>query len=279
MKTLKVLKTIKLFINGDFVRTESGRSFKMNNNDGETYANMSLASRKDFRNAVVAAKSAQTVWAKKTAYNRSQILYRMAEMAEGKITELENAITETTETPKIQAQLIAQSIVDTFVFYAGFCDKYQQLMSCINPVAGPHHNFTTVDAVGVVGLFADKEVSMQLFMDQLCSALTSSNSVVALLPKKYAAILAPLSEVLATSDLPKGVVNLLTGDQEELGEHFASHFELNSLCYLGDNSETKKHFKKQAAKNMKRIVLPKSKTLELENILNFVEYKTVWHPA
>lgn len=276
---LKIQKTIKLYINGAFARTESGRSFKVLDQAGNTYAHLCLASRKDFRNAVEKAAPAQRAWQSKTAYNRAQILYRMAEMAESKRQEFNNILENTTDHKEKENQVLVDNIIDTFVYYAGFCDKYQQLMGSINPVAGPHHNFTTPDAVGVVGIFSEAEESFQSFLDQMCSSLVSQNSVVGLIPKKYAALLAPLSEVLATSDLPNGVVNLLTGEPDELAEYYATHFEVNSLCYIGNNDDRKKLFQTEAADNMKRVVLKTNQHQSLENILNFVEYKTVWHPA
>ncbi len=279
MTGLKIQKTIKLYINGAFTRTESGRSFKVLDKKGETYAHLCLASRKDFRNAVEKAKSAQEAWAKKTAYNRSQILYRMAEMAEGKTQEFTELLEQTTDLSKKEIITMIESIKDTFVYYAGFCDKYQQLMGCLNPVAGPHHNFTTPDAVGVVGIFSEENENFLFFLDQMCSALVAQNSVVGLLPTKYAALLAPLSEILATSDLPAGVVNLLTGQADELAEHFATHFEVNSLCYISSDNKRSPLFKLEAAQNMKRFVEAQHNLQSLENILNFVEYKTVWHPA
>lgn len=276
---LKVAKTIKLFIGGEFPRTESGRStplyiFKTK----KLYAHVCLASRKDLRNAVTAAQSAQSSWQGKSAYNRSQILYRMAEMAEAKREEFVEMLTETLGLTKPNAEKSIDKAIDALVYYAGFADKYQQVLGSVNPVSGPHHNFTSTEAVGVVGLICNEKFDLAEVVAQIAAIIASGNSLVALLAAEGSALLAPLAEVFATSDLPKGVINVLTGSTEELYKQFGSHMEIQSLsCQLKDLKKLGE-LREMAAANMKRIVPPVKNSLSLEHLMNYVEFKTVWHP-
>jgi acyl-CoA reductase-like NAD-dependent aldehyde dehydrogenase len=280
MSRTTIAKTIKLFISGDFPRTESGRSFALKKHGtDEVFANICQASRKDLRNAVEAALKAQPGWQGKTAYNRSQILYRMAEMAEGKRAEFVEALTLTMGLSEQKAEQAVDEMIDAFVYYSGFADKYQSLMGSINPVAGPHHNFTAVEPVGVVSLVSEDECSLADFVAELCAIIVSGNAVVALLPQKGSALLAPLSEVLATSDLPGGVVNLLTGLVDELIPHMSSHMEINSISFQRKTCAHLPAVKEAGVENMKRFVAKTKNPLSLEHLLSFVEYKTVWHPA
>lgn len=278
-ESLRIAKTFKLFIGGEFPRTESGRSYPVYKHKTKTiYANLCLASRKDLRNAVTAAQGAQASWASKTAYNRSQILYRMAEMTEGKRLEFVDVLTSTVGLTEAQAQKAVDSAIDAFVYYAGFADKYQQVVGSVNPVAGPHHNFTSTEAVGVVGLLADSKLDLGKLVAQISAIICSGNSLVALLGEEGAAVVSPLAEVFATSDLPKGVVNLLTGDRAELYKHFGTHMEIQSISCQVLEPEILGEFKEMAAGNLKRVVAPVNESLGLDHLLNFVEYKTVWHP-
>jgi acyl-CoA reductase-like NAD-dependent aldehyde dehydrogenase len=275
----KVLKTIKLFIGGEFPRTESGRTLPVLRTDGSVFAQICRASRKDLRNAVTAAKEAQPGWEKKTAYNRSQILYRMAEMMEGKRAEFIEVLTSVAGYTDERAHEAVDEGIDGFVYYAGFADKYQQLMGTINPVAGPHHNFTTPEPVGVVAALFGSELDLGALTARLSAILCSGNSVVALLPEQGSALLAPLAEVLATSDLPKGVVNLLTGSVGELWRQFGEHMEIQSLSYDGKDSEILTGLDRLVCGNMKRFVRAGGESLSLSPLLSFVEFKTVWHPS
>lgn len=276
---LKVAKTIKLFIGGEFPRTESGRSAPVYiHKTKKLYAHICLASRKDLRNAVTAAQSAQPSWQAKSAYNRSQILYRMAEMTEAKRQEFIETLTETLGHTKAHAEKSVDSAVTALVYYAGFADKYQQIMGSVNPVSGPHHNFTSTEAVGLVGLICHSKFDLGDVVAQIAAVILSGNSLVALLAAEGAALLAPLAEVLATSDLPKGVVNLLTGSTEELYRQFGTHMEIQSLsCQLRDR-KVLGELREMAAANMKRIVPPVKELLSLEHLISYVEFKTVWHP-
>lgn len=277
--SLKVAKTIKLFIGGDFPRTESGRSLPLYSYKTKNiYAHICRASRKDVRNAVTAAQSALHGWQSKSAYNRGQILYRMAEMMEARRSELIETMAATLGTKALAANKSVDAAIDAFVYYAGFADKFQQVMGSVNPVSGPHHNFTTTEAVGVVALIGDQKFNFEKLVSQLAAIIASGNVVVALMGFEGSALLAPLAELLSTSDLSKGVVNLLTGDVEELAPHFATHMEIQSLSYQGSDKKLLKEFQLNAGLNMKRLVPKITKDLSLEHLTHYVEFKTVWHP-
>lgn len=276
---LKVAKTIKLFIGGEFPRTESGRSFPVYSaKSKKLYASLCKASRKDFRNAVTAAKEAQAGWQSKSAYNRAQILYRMAEMTEGKRSEFNEILIQTLGYTAAQATKAVTAAIDAFVYYAGFADKYEQMIGSVNPVSGPHHNFTSSEPVGVVALIANEKFDLGQLVAQISAIIASGNSVVVIMQEEGAAILAPLSEVFATSDLPKGVINLLTGELAELYSHIGAHMEVQSLSYQGNQKKILSELKEMAAGNFKRIVPKMDEALSLEHLIQYVEFKTVWHP-
>lgn len=280
-QNLKIAKTIKLFIGGEFPRTESGRSFPIYSQDGKNkklYANVCQASRKDLRNAVTAALAALPGWQSRAAYNRSQILYRMAEMVEGKRAEFVEALTETLGQTNAEAEKSVDGAIDALVYFSGFADKYQQVAGSVNPVSGPHHNFTTPEGVGVVGLICDTRFDFSKFVAEIAAIIVSGNSLVALMAEEGSVLLAPLAEAFATSDLPKGVVNLLTGQVAELYKHFGTHMEIQSLSVQCDDENIYGEIREMAAENMKRIVPPVKEHLSLEHLLNYVEYKTIWHP-
>lgn len=278
-ENLQIAKTIKLFIGGEFPRTESGRTLPVYVNKSKTlYANLCRASRKDLRNAVTAAQGALSSWAGKSAYNRGQILYRMAEMMEGKRPETAEILSQTLGYTKAQTDKAIDGAIDAFVYYAGWTDKYQQVIGAVNPVSGPHHNFTTPEPVGLVGLLADTKFDFAALVAQIASIIATGNTIVVLMGEKGGATLAPLAEVFATSDLPKGVVNLLTGSLDELAGQFGSHMEIQSLSCQVRDAQVLASLKTSAAENMKRVVEPLPESLSLENVLSFVEYKTVWHP-
>jgi acyl-CoA reductase-like NAD-dependent aldehyde dehydrogenase len=276
---LKIAKTIKLFIGGEFPRTESGRSFPIYVHKSKNlYANVCLASRKDLRNAVTAAQAAQHGWQSKSAYNRGQILYRMAEMLEAKRTEFVETLTTTLGYTQSAANKSVDGAIDSLVYYAGFSDKYQQVLGAVNPVSGPHHNFTSTEAVGVVALVGNQNFDLSNFVAQIAAIIVSGNTVVALMSEMGSAVIAPLSEALATSDLSKGVVNLLTGNLEELYKHFATHMEINSISFQTKDAKKLAEVKTEAAANMKRVVSEVKSANSLEHLISFVEFKTVWHP-
>jgi len=276
---MKVLKTLKLYIRGELVRSESGRTFSVPFFSSEqTLANAPLASRKDLRAAVEAAKGAQKSWEKKSAFNRSQILYRMAEMCEGKRDEFSIHFEEALGLDQTASNKVIDNAIDTFVYFAGFCDKYQQVLGSVNPVSSPHHNFTTPEATGVVALVCDDQFNFSKIVANICGILAGGNTAVVLLGKMDTILLAPLAEVFATSDLPAGVVNLLTGQLSELLEPLASHMEINALSFQNSNKEMYKMAQEKAVENLKR-VKPLFKTHQsIGPIIEFVEFKTVWHP-
>lgn len=277
---LQIAKTIKLYIGGEFPRTESGRSFPVYiHKTKKLYAHVCQASRKDLRNAVTAAQSAQSGWQAKSAYNRSQILYRMAEMAEGKREEFVEVLTKTLGLTKPLANAQVDSAVDALVYYAGFADKYQQVLGAVNPVSGPHHNFTSTEPVGLVGLIANAKFELGEFVAQVAAIIVSGNSLVALMAEEGSAVLATLAEVLATSDLPKGVINLLSGSTEELFKQFGSHMEIQSLSCQTKDKKVLAELKVLGAANMKRVIPPVKAQLSLEHLAQFLEFKTVWHPV
>ena len=277
---MKVYKTIKLYIGGKFPRTESGRSFRQFfHKTDKTYAHLCQASRKDLRAAVEAARKAQPAWQARPAFNRSQILYRMAEMLEGKRAEFEQLFKDTLGYTKAKSDKEIDAAIDAFVYYAGFADKYQQLSSTVNPTNTPHHNFTMPEPVGVTTLICADKLSFGKLAADIAGIICSGNSVIVLLGKECPAVLAPLAEVFATSDLPGGVINLLTGDLKELYKHLASHMEIHSISFQNESEKLFYEMKDLAIDNMKRMV-PMTKTeLCVEKILQFVEYKTVWHPV
>lgn len=278
---LRVPKTVKLFIGGDFPRTESGRSFPVYSHADRqaVYAHLCQASRKDFRNAVTAAQGALHGWENRAAYNRGQILYRMAEMAESKRGEFIEVLHATRGLTEAAASDQVDQAIDAFVFYSGFADKYQQILGAVNPVTGPHHNFTTPDSVGVVGLLCDEKLTLGEVAASIAAIIVGGNTCVALLPESMGALLAPLAEVFATSDLPKGVVNLLSGHVNELAKQYAMHMEVNSLSVQISDEALLGELKEIGIENMKRIVGPMKQPLSLEHIMAFIEFKTVWHPV
>lgn len=277
----QIAKTIKLYINGQFPRTESGRSFPVYVHGTEqVYANLCQSSRKDLRGAVEASQNALKGWSSRTAYNRAQILYRMAEMLEGKREEVLSLLTNVTGADEKRALKSFNDGIDTLVYYAGFADKFSQVLASVNPVSGPFHNFTSPDPVGVVGLLYDEDFSLDRFLAQIASVICSGNTVVAIFDKPGAVLTSCLGEVFATSDLPPGVVNLLSGSIDELYKHLAGHMEVQSIAYAGSDAEKLSTINELSIENMKRVV-PWSKfdLLDLQPIAAFVEYKTIWHPV
>lgn len=276
---MQVLKTHKLYIGGEFPRSESGRSYALVKPGAKRpYAQLCLGSRKDLRAAVEAAKAAQPGWAARSAYNRGQILYRMAEMVEGRGESWMQLLRAGLGLTPAQAQRALAGTIDALVYYAGATDKYQQVMGAVNPVQGPHHNFTTAEAVGVVGMVFSDQPDPAAIAARLAAVLAAGNSVVALLPGRAGGLVAELGEVCATADVPAGSVNLLSGDATELAPQFASHMEIQGLAYLGGDPELAQALERSGAENMKRNARLGEPLLALERILELVEYKTVWHP-
>ena len=276
---LPVPKTHKLYIGGEFPRSESGRSYVLAKPGAKyAYAQLCLASRKDLRAAVDAAKAAQPGWAGRSAYNRGQILYRMAEMIEGRGESWRALLRDGLGLTAAQATRAFEGVIDALVYFAGATDKYPQVIGAVNPVAGPHHSFTTPEPTGVIGLIFPDEPDPAAIAARIAAAIAGGNSVIALLPGRAGGMVAEFGEAFATADLPAGVVNLLSGDAAELTPQFASHMEIQGLAFLRDEPQQRTELERAAADNMKRCVASHGPLLALERVLDFVEYKTVWHP-
>lgn len=279
---INVLKTYKIFIGGKFPRTESGRFYQLNNRS-KAIANVCLSSRKDLRNAVVAARGAFEKWSGSTAYNRSQILYRMAEMMEGRKDQFISELVLQGVDRK-EATLEVDLSIDRVIYFAGWADKINQVFGSVNPVATSHFNFSLMEPMGVVGLVAPENSGLLGLVSSLCPILVSGNCAVVLASEKLPLCSITLAEVLATSDVPEGVVNILTGKKEEIMVHLAKHMDVNAI-YLTDNLEHKKSVQEEAIQNLKRVVVGKQKSwddLTVENpyiITDFMETKTTWHPV
>ena len=277
---LTVNKTYKLFINGAFPRTESGRYFELKKADGSFLANMCLASRKDFRNAMVAARAAQQGWCDRTAYNKSQIIYRMAEMLDQKKSLFKDELIAMGYSNAAAEREFDQA-VNLLVYYAGWCDKYIQVYSNVNPVASSHFNFSLPEPTGVVVAMAPQEHALTGIIQATIPAVCGGNAIVVLASKKYPAPAISFAEVLATSDLPAGVINILTGRRDELRNHFASHMDVNAVLTWDATSNEAEEIGKLGADSVKRLRFYESKQ-SMEGSPDFImdtqEIKTTWHP-
>jgi acyl-CoA reductase-like NAD-dependent aldehyde dehydrogenase len=281
---LPVLKTYKIYVGGKFPRTESGRYYLLKSPAGEPLANISQCSRKDFRDAVVAARAAQSSWAGRSAYNRAQILYRIAEMLEGRSAQFVDEMVQMGVEP-LDARAEVAASIDRFLYYAGWCDKYQQVFSSVNPVASSHFNFSMLEPTGVVSILAPQDTALIGLVSTIAPTIAGGNAAIALAPRDLPLCAVTLGEVLATSDLPGGVVNLLTGDRPELLEHFASHMDVNATIYCGDDTKDLAAVRTKAAGNVKRVINHDRvdwMTAEAQSpyyILDTQEVKTTWHPV
>lgn len=278
MKRIEILKTYKIYIGGKFPRTESGRYYKVKNKNGELLANMCQCSRKDVREAVVAARKAFGEWSAKSAFNRSQILYRIAEMLESRKAQFIEELQKQGSFKKQAEEEVIKSI-ECLVYYSGWCDKYQQIFSSVNPVASSHFNFSVPEPTGIVGIIADENSSLLGVVSAISSVIAGGNSCVLLASEKKPLCVVSFAEVLNSSDVPGGVVNILTGFKKELLEHFASHLDVNALVYYGNNSQEITAIKELAALNVKRIFIYSDlKDDGPYKILDVQEIKTTWHP-
>lgn len=278
---LDVKKTYKLFIGGKFPRTESGRSYEVLDAKGNQLANAAKASRKDVRDAVVAARAAQAGWASASAYNRGQILYRIAEMLEGRKAQFVAEISALTGVSEKKATQEVEAAIDAWVWYAGWSDKIDQVAGSMNPVAGPFFNISTNQPTGLVGAFAPQDSALIGLVHAVAPAIVSGNSIVVVTSETLPLCGISLAEVLETSDLPGGVVNILTGSAQELGSWMASHADVNALDLEGAANPVDLEI--DAAQTLKRIIRPGSYNRtgskgSLQHILDLMELKTVWHP-
>jgi acyl-CoA reductase-like NAD-dependent aldehyde dehydrogenase len=284
MARIDVLKTYKIFIGGKFPRTESGRYFNVTNKKGDLIANMCLSSRKDFRNAVVAARKVQRSWEGLTSLNRGQILYRIAEMLEGRKSQFIDELI-LSGCLKSEAKNEVEQSIDRLIYYAGWSDKFRQIFSSVNPVSSNHFNFSSHQAVGIVSVIAPNESPLLGLVSLIAPIIVGGNSCVVLASEKNPIVSISFAEVLNTSDVPSGAVNILTGKKEELLEYFASHMDVNSIIYCGDNQDQIKNIENLSVENLKRTTVYNRNNWSGENsqspyfIEKFQEVKTTWHPT
>ncbi len=284
MSRLDIQKTYKLYIGGKFPRTESGRYFAIQDKKGKLIANMCQASRKDFRNAVVVARKAQNAWAGTTAMNKGQILYRIAEMLEGRKDQFIKEL-ELLGSGHKKAKEEVEASIDRLVYYAGWSDKYQQIFSAVNPVSSAHFNFSATEAMGVVSVIAPEDQGLLGLVSVIAPILVGGNTAVVLASKSMPLSAISFAEVLNSSDVPAGVVNILTGEREELISHMASHMDVNAITYCGDNEDEIKQISELASNNIKRVILYKKNDWLGDYcqspyfIEKTLEIKTTWHPT
>lgn len=282
MSRLSIPKTYKLAIGGKFPRSESGRTYEVTTPKGAFLANASLASRKDARDAVVAARAAQSGWAGATAYNRGQVLYRIAELLEGRREQFVEEIRASEGASAAAATRQLEAAIDAWVWYAGWTDKFAQVAGSGNPVAGPFFNLSVPEPTGVVAAIAPQGVaggSLLGFVTTVAPILVAGNTVVVVADETRPLSAISLAEVLATSDVPGGVVNVLTGSPAELAPWLASHADINALDLTGAGALDWVEYEIAAADTLKRVVAPEPGIpgLDLQRILAFTETKTVWH--
>ncbi|TMU94151.1 aldehyde dehydrogenase family protein [Streptomyces sp. DASNCL29] len=279
---LSVLKTYKLFVGGKFPRSESGRVYEVTDAKGTWLANAPLASRKDARDAVVAARKAFGGWSGATAYNRGQILYRVAEMLEGRRGQFVHEVADAEGLSKSKAALQVDAAIDRWVWYAGWCDKTAQIAGSANPVAGPYFNLSTPEPTGVVALLAPQDSSFLGLVSVIAPAIVTGNTTVVVAAEAAPLPALSLAEVLATSDLPGGVVNVLSGRTAELAAPLAAHQDVNAIDLAGADAELATELEKSAADNLKRVLRPQPANWPADpgtaRLLAFLETKTVWHP-
>ncbi|MFP5331600.1 MAG: aldehyde dehydrogenase family protein [Acidimicrobiia bacterium] len=278
MSRLDVKKTHKLYIGGEFPRSESGRTFPAVDSDGNVIARMSQGSRKDLRDAVRAARNAQEKWATRTGYNRGQILYRIAEMVEDRSEAFQDDLRAVGASKRSAAREVEASI-DRLVWYAGWSDKFVQVYGNLNPVAGPFFNISAPEPTGVVGVVAPGEPALLGLVSRLAPVLVPGNTAVVVASDRVPVVAVTFAEALATADVPPGVVNILTGHAVELTPWLASHMDVNAIDLTGAPTEILAEAETAAADNVKRVV--RSTTVDAQSPLllaAFTETKTVWHP-
>ncbi|MEO6537911.1 MAG: aldehyde dehydrogenase family protein [Ferruginibacter sp.] len=283
VKRLPVLKTYKIYIGGKFPRTESGRYYLAVNGKGETLANVCLSSRKDFREAVVAARTAFGDWGSRAAFNRGQILYRIAEMLEGRKTQFVEELMQQ-DASKEKAEKEVERSIDRLIYYAGWCDKFQQIFSAVNPVASSHFNFSVPEPTGVVSVIAPQQSSLLGLVSVIAPVIAGGNTCIVLASFAKPLCAVTFAEVLNSSDVPGGVVNILTGKMAELIPYYSDHMDVNAVIFCENDAATKKLIKEKAAINIKRVSFYDSINWETTDgqspylIMDTQEIKTTWHP-
>jgi acyl-CoA reductase-like NAD-dependent aldehyde dehydrogenase len=278
-----VAKTYKIYVDGKFPRTESGRYFALEDSEGRAIANVCRGSRKDFRNAVVAARKAAPGWSAASAYLRGQILYRVAEMLEGRAEQFVAELVLQGVARRRARKEVALSI-DRLVYYAGWSDKYQQVFSAVNPVSSSHFNFSVPEPTGVVAVLAPDDSGLLGLVSNVAPAIVGGNTVVALASERLPLCAVSLAEVIHASDVPAGVVNLLTGYRDELRAQFASHMDVNAVIYCDGDDDVARELQGEAAGNIKRVIDRVGTNWSAEEeqnpylIKDTQEIKTTWHP-
>lgn len=282
MERIKILKTYKIYIGGQFPRTESGRYYSPLDAKGNSLGNICLSSRKDVRNAVVAARKAFGGWSEKSAFNRSQILYRIAEILEGRSGQFVDELMEQGST-SANAKKEVTTAIDRLIYYAGWCDKYMQISSSVNPVASSHFNFSVPEPMGVVGIIPDAKTSLIGLISLVAPVIAGGNTCVVLASEKLPLCAITFAEVLNSSDVPGGVVNILTGKLEEMADPLSTHMDVNAICYSGNDKSFQVKLEENAIENLKRVFHYDSNWMEaigqdLSYITDVQEIKTTWHP-
>jgi acyl-CoA reductase-like NAD-dependent aldehyde dehydrogenase len=281
---LAVSKTYKLFIGGAFPRSESGRTYQARDNKGDFMANAALGSRKDLRDAVVAARKGYTAWSKATAYNRGQVIYRIAEMLEGRRTEFVELIMISAGASAKIASAEVDLAIDRLVHYAGWTDKLAAVLGSSNPVSSPHFSYSTPEPTGVVGILAPSRSPLLGLISVIAPVITGGNACVVIAVEQDPCVAITFAEVVATSDVPAGVINILTGRVSELSPHLAAHADVNALDLTGADTELRKSLEEAAAETVKRVYVPKgvpdfTAAPGTARLRAFLEIKTVWHPT
>jgi acyl-CoA reductase-like NAD-dependent aldehyde dehydrogenase len=284
MSHLAVPKTYKLFIGGAFPRSESGRTYQARDNQGNFLANAALASRKDLRDAVVAARRGFGAWSKATAYNRGQVIYRIAEMLEGRSSEFVELIMISTGASTKIASAEVDASIDRLVHYAGWTDKLAAVLGSANPVSSPYFSYSAPEPTGLVGILAPPGSPLLGLISVIAPVITGGNACVVVAAEHDPCVAITLAEVIATSDVPAGVINILTGKISELAPHLAAHADVNALDLTGANPELRISLERSAAETVKRVYVPKrtpdfTAVPGIARLRAFLEIKTVWHPT
>jgi acyl-CoA reductase-like NAD-dependent aldehyde dehydrogenase len=278
MSNIDVKRTAKLFIGGAFPRSESGRTYEAKDKNKNFVANVALASRKDGRGAVVAARSAFAKWSEATAYNRAQVLYRVSEIMQGRREQFVDELSLWSKTKK-QAENEVDEAINRMVWFAGWADKIAMVTGSNNPVAGPFFDFSIPEPTGVVAAVAPEDSALLGLVETIASIVVSGNTVIVIASESQPLPAVSLAEIIATSDVPGGVINILTGSYKEIAPWLASHQDVNALDLTGvDKKQIALELEKEAATNLKRVLRPNTKLDGLARIKVFLETKTVWHP-
>ena len=284
MSHLMVAKTYKLFVGGAFPRSESGRTYQARDSKGNFMANAALASRKDLRDAVVAARKGYSAWSKATAYNRGQVIYRIAEMLEGRRTEFLELIKTSSGTTSKAATAEVDAAIDRLVHYAGWTDKLAAVLGSSNPVSSPYFSYSAPEPTGVVGILAPPGAPLLGLVSVIAPVITGGNACVVIAAEHDPCVAITFAEVVATSDVPPGVINILTGRSSELAPHLAAHADVNALDLTGADAGLHKKLEQAAAETVKRVYAPKgvpdfAAVPGMGRLRAFLEIKTVWHPT